>query len=142
MKRILTYVCCMFLMGVVLAGCGGSNGTTSVEPPAGTGYSLGLQASTQTVMPGTSVQLTAWAIGPDGQRVMSDDDGVQFSANLRGSFENQGKAKIANGVAVINFTFEDNSPADDPDPSRVLRITGSYRGAVTALELTAVARGF
>ena len=142
MKTRISFLLGLVLFSLCLSGCGGDNGTTSVESPAGTGYRIGIQSSNQNILNGSSILLTVWATGPDGKPVLNDDNEVTFSASLPVTWDNSGKAKITNGTAVMTMTYTDSSSTDNPDPSRSLRVTASYRGAVASIELVAVSKTF
>lgn len=141
MRTLLTLFILSLFFAVSLSGCGGSNGPVTVDAPAGNGYRVSLTSSAETVTPGGTVQLTAVVFAPDNSVVLSDEDGVSFVANLPGNFSDT-KVKISNGTALTTFTWSDNSSSDNPAPSRVLKLTASFRGAATTAELTAVSRSF
>lgn len=142
MKTRFSVLLWTFLLAIVLSGCGGDNGVTTVGAPAGSGYRLAFQKTDNFIRAGGSVVVTVLAYDPDGNVIQDSEDKVVFSSSHSVTFDNSGEAKIENGVANMQVTYNDNSSSDNPEPSETTRVTATFRGAVASIELVLVSKTF
>ncbi len=140
------YFFILAISATVLTGCGSSSNDPIVASSLseGSGYTIKMLSSVETVPPGGTALISAAVFNPEGKPV-GDDEQVFFSSNLEGTFEGltDGVAKTKNGVATAIFKSPaTDSNADKPQASRANRIFASYKGALSYVEITMVSPSF